>query len=101
MLRGKTHLAEHLNNNAQVRVKRTARGRINRGHNNRKLLSAMLNWMITMILLATVAGFFVFAGTGGEIGSLLARITVAGCSVVAAVMLGVHLWHRTRHPKAG
>jgi hypothetical protein len=61
----------------------------------------MLNWVITLILLATVAGFFVFAGTGGEIGSLLARITVAGCSAVAVVMLGVHLWHRSRHPKAG
>ena len=61
----------------------------------------MLNWVITLLLLATVAGFFVFAGTGSEIGSLLARIAVAGCSAVAAVMLGVHLWHRTRHTKAG
>jgi hypothetical protein len=61
----------------------------------------MLNWVITLILLATVAAFFVFAGTVGEIGSLLARIAVGGCTAVAAVMLGVHLWHRTRHPKAG
>ncbi|WP_138223220.1 hypothetical protein [Nibricoccus aquaticus] len=68
---------------------------------NLSLFCAMLNWVITLLLLATVAGFFVFAGTGSEIGSLLARIAVAGCSAVAAVMLGVHLWHRTRHTKAG
>jgi uncharacterized membrane protein YtjA (UPF0391 family) len=61
----------------------------------------MLNWMITFILLATVSGFFVFAGTGGEIGSLLARITMTVCTTVAVVMLGVHLWHRSRHPNAG
>ena len=61
----------------------------------------MLNWVISLVLVALVSGFFIFAGTGGAIGSLLARIAVAGCSVVAAVMLGVHLWHRSRHPKAG
>lgn len=67
---------------------------------NLSVFCAMLNWVITLLLLATVAGFFVFAGTGGEISSLLARIAMAGCSVVAAVMLGVRLWHRSRHSKA-
>jgi hypothetical protein len=63
-------------------------------------LCAMLNWMITLLLLAMVAGFFVFAGTAGVIGSLLAHITVVGCSAVAVVMLGFHIWHRSRHSKA-
>jgi uncharacterized membrane protein YtjA (UPF0391 family) len=58
----------------------------------------MLNWTITLLLLATVAGFFVFAGTAGAIGSLLAHIAVVGCSTVALVMLGIRLWHRSRHP---
>jgi|GEM_PF-6224777 hypothetical protein len=61
----------------------------------------MLHWIITFALLATVSGFFVFAGTAGEIGSLLARVTMAVCSVLTLVMLGVHLWHRARQPKAG
>jgi hypothetical protein len=60
----------------------------------------MLNWMISLLLLATVAGFFVFAGTAGVIGSLLAHITVVGCSAVAVVMLGFWIWHRSRHSKA-
>jgi hypothetical protein len=59
--------------------------------------SDMLNWTITLLLLAMVAGFFVLAGTGGAIGSLLAHITVVGCSAVAVVMLVLQIWHRSRH----
>jgi hypothetical protein len=44
-----------------------------------------------------VAGFFVFAGTAGAIGSLLAHIAVIGCSTVAVAMLGFRIWHRSRH----
>jgi hypothetical protein len=61
----------------------------------------MTNWLITFSLLATVAGFFLFAGTGGEITSLLARITTVACFCGVLVMLGVRFWHKTRHPKAG
>ena len=61
----------------------------------------MLNWIISFLLLAMVAGFFVFAGTGGEMASLLGRITVAGCLLVAAVILAVYLWNRYRQPRAG
>ena len=61
----------------------------------------MLNWVITFLLLSLVGGFFVFAGTGGEVASLLGRITAAGSLAVAVVILATRLWHRRRQPKAG
>jgi uncharacterized membrane protein YtjA (UPF0391 family) len=61
----------------------------------------MLNWAITLVLIAIVAFVFAFAGTGSETASLVGRIVAFCCLVLALVMFAVYAISRRRHPSAG
>jgi uncharacterized membrane protein YtjA (UPF0391 family) len=61
----------------------------------------MLNWAITLVLIAIVAFVFAFAGTGSETASLLGGIVAFCCLVLALVMFAVYLIYRHRHTGAG
>jgi hypothetical protein len=60
----------------------------------------MLNWAITLLLLALVSIVFAIGGTDGEVASLLGRIAAAGCLVTALGMFVTHVKHRHRRPGA-
>ena len=61
----------------------------------------MLNWAITLVLIAIVAFVFAFAGTGSETASLVGRIVAFCCLVLALVMFAVYVVFRHRHSSAG
>jgi len=61
----------------------------------------ILNWAITLFLIAIVAVVFSFAGTGSEMASLVGGIASFCCLVLALVMFAVYLLHRHRRSGAG
>jgi len=63
--------------------------------------ATILNWAITLFLIAIVSVVFSFAGTGSQIASLLGGIAAASCLVLALVMFVMYIWHRHRRTGAG
>jgi uncharacterized BrkB/YihY/UPF0761 family membrane protein len=61
----------------------------------------LLNWAISLALIAIVAFVFAIAGTGSETASLLGSIVAICCLVLALVMFTVYIVHRHRHTSAG
>ena len=61
----------------------------------------ILNWAITLVLIAIVTVVFSFVGTGNETASLLGRITAFCCLILALVMFAVYGWNRPRRSGAG
>jgi membrane protein implicated in regulation of membrane protease activity len=58
--------------------------------------STLLNWAISLFLIAIVSFFFTFSGTGGPITSLLGGIAAVSCLLLALVIFLVYIWHRHR-----
>jgi len=61
--------------------------------------ASILNWAISLLLIAIVGVVFSFVGTGSETASLVGCIIAIGCLVLALVMFAVFLWHC--HRRAG
>ena len=61
----------------------------------------LLNWAITLALIAVVAFVYAIAGTGSETASLLGGIVAICCLVLALVMFAVYVVYRHRHTGAG
>jgi len=61
----------------------------------------LLNWAITLILIAIVLVVFSFVGTGSETASLLGRIVAFCCLVLALVLFAVYVLHRHRRSGVG
>ena len=61
----------------------------------------MLNWAITLFLIAIVVIVFSFVGTGSETASLLGRIVAFCCLILALVLFAVYVLHRHRRSGAG
>ena len=61
--------------------------------------ASILNWAISLLLIAIVCVTFSFLGTGSETASLLGGIIAISCLVLALVMFAVYIKHR--HRRAG
>jgi hypothetical protein len=63
--------------------------------------ASILNWVITLLLIAIIGVVFTFVGTGSEMASLLGCIAAISCLVLALAMLAVYVWHHHRRTGAG
>ena len=74
-------------------------------HNRRPFMkpgdASILNWAITLLLIAIVGVVFTFVGTGSEMASLLGCIAAISCLVLALAMLAVYVWHHHRRSGTG
>jgi uncharacterized Tic20 family protein len=61
----------------------------------------LLNWAISLFLIAIVVVVFSFVGTGSETASLLGCIVAFCCLILALVMFAVYILHRHRRSGAG
>lgn len=61
----------------------------------------ILNWAITLVLIAIVEFVFALVGTGSETASLLGRIVAICCLVLALVMFAVYIVYRHRRTGTG
>ncbi|MFT3784006.1 MAG: hypothetical protein QM790_18495 [Nibricoccus sp.] len=62
--------------------------------------AVLLNWSISLLLIAIVSVVFTFLGTGGETASLLGGIAAFSCLLLALVMFVVYIKHRHRRTGA-
>lgn len=63
--------------------------------------ASILNWAISLLLIAIIGIVFTFAGTGSETASLVGCIAAISCLVLALTMLAVYIWHHHRRTGVG
>lgn len=63
--------------------------------------AVLINWAITLFLIAIVSFAFTFLGTGSRVASLLGGIAAISCLLLALVVFLVYIWHRHRRTGAG
>ena len=63
--------------------------------------AVLLNWAITLFLIAIVSFVFTFLGTGSRLASLLGGIGAISCLLLALVSFLVYVRHRHRRTSAG
>lgn len=63
--------------------------------------ATMLNWAISLFLIAIVSSTYTFAGTGSQTASLLVGIAAISCLLLALVIVVVYILHRHRRTGAG
>lgn len=63
--------------------------------------ATLVNWAISLFLIAIVSTAYTFVGTGSFLTSLLAGIVAISCLLLALVILVVYISHRNRRPGAG
>jgi hypothetical protein len=62
--------------------------------------ATILNWAISLFLIAIVSVVFSFLGTGSQLASLLGGIAAVSCLILALVMFVVYIKHRHRRSSA-
>jgi uncharacterized membrane protein YkvI len=63
--------------------------------------ASILNWAISLLLIAIIGVVFSFLGTASDTASLFGRIAAISCLILALVMFMVYIWHRHRRTGAG
>lgn len=58
--------------------------------------SVLLNWAISLFLIAIVSAAYTFLGTGSQTASLLGGIVAISCLLLALVIIVVYIRHRHR-----
>lgn len=62
---------------------------------------SILNWVITLLLIAIIGVVFIFVGTESDAASPVGCIAAISCLVLALVILVVYIWRRYRHTSVG